>query len=59
MAAESMVIEFPYYDSTVCISISTTRKDQKVAINTNLLSGCLLMIASYPEVSVNPFEDGN
>ena len=55
MAADSMFIEFPYYDYTACISISTTRKDQKVAINNNLLSGFLLMIASHPEVSVIPW----
>ena len=49
MTADSMFIEFLHCDSIACYSISTTRKDQKVAINNNLLSGCLLMIASYPE----------
>ena len=58
MTADSMFIEFCHYDSNVCISISTTRKDQKVAINNDLLSGCLLMIASYPEVSVIPLKTG-
>ena len=56
MAADSMFIVIPHYDSTVCVSISTTRKDQKVEINHNLNSGCLLVIASYPELSVNPLK---
>ena len=56
MTADSMFIVIHRYDSIVCVSISTTRKDHKVEINHNLNSGCLLVMASYPELSANPLK---
>lgn len=53
-----MFIEFPHYDLTVCVSIFTTMKDQKVPINHNLHSCCLLMVASNSEMGVVPLEAG-